>query len=58
MNTLELTLCYQCANTFYSFNDHDVKRKDYKQTIKGECDICKGRGFDYIIKVVSNGKRI
>ena len=54
MNTLELCLCIKCANTFYSFNDHDVKRKDYKQIIKGECDICKGKGFDYLVSKVNS----
>lgn len=54
-NTIELTLCYRCASVYYDMPDRLIKRADYKQCIKGDCDICKrGKGFDFVI---SNIKR-
>lgn len=51
MNTFELTLCPKCANIYYEMTDRVIKRKDYNQVIKEECNICRVKGYDYIIEM-------
>jgi len=51
MKTLELTLCYNCASVYRSMPDRTVKRKNYNQTVKEPCDICRmHRGYEYVIR--------
>lgn len=50
MDKIELTLCRSCASIYYNMSDRYIKRKDYEQTIKECCDICRVHmGFDYVI---------
>ena len=48
---IELTLCYRCAEVYRNMQDRVIRRKDYKQKVKEPCDICKGKGWDYVIEV-------
>jgi len=48
---LEMTLCNRCASVYYADPCVNIRRKDYSQTIKESCDICRTRkGFDFLIQ--------
>jgi len=45
-----LSLCLACAQQFYDSPEHKIKRSDYDQIIKEECDYCAvRRGFSFVI---------
>jgi len=45
-----LCLCHACAQQFYDSPDHKIKRADYEQVIKDECDFCQQRrGYSFIV---------
>jgi len=45
-----LSLCSACAQQFYDSPEHKIKRADYDQIIKEECDYCAvRRGFSFVI---------
>lgn len=52
LNSLELTLCANCARVFYLDKTRTIERKNPRQTIREPCDICTRPGYDYVIKEV------
>ena len=45
-----LSLCSACAQQFYDSPAHKIRRSDYEQVVKEECDYCAvRRGFSFII---------
>jgi len=45
-----LTLCHACAQQFYDAPEHKIRRADYQEVIKQDCDYCAvRRGFCFII---------
>jgi len=45
-----LCLCHACAQQFYNSPEHKIRRADYQEVIKQECDYCAvRRGFSFII---------
>jgi hypothetical protein len=47
---MELTLCNKCAGVYYCDKTKKIRRADYEQMVKTECDICRTRkGFDFKI---------
>jgi mRNA interferase MazF len=50
LDEMLLSLCPACAQQFYDSPEHFIKRADYTQTIKDECDFCQQRrGYSFII---------
>jgi hypothetical protein len=45
-----LSLCSVCAQQFYDSPEHYIRRADYEQVEKDECDFCQQRrGYSFII---------
>ena len=45
-----LSLCSACAQQFYDSPEHKIRRADYQEVIKQECDYCAvRRGFSFVI---------
>jgi len=45
-----LTLCATCAQQFFDSPEHYIRRANYEQVIKDECDFCQQRrGYSFII---------